>query len=70
MIDGKRERTHIRLSQLNEVIKNNPYLNYKEISDKIFEYDKSKRRILKAPIIRLLKMANFIKKRINIPNNL
>lgn len=64
MIDGKRERTLTRIKHIEEMIDINPYLTQKEISDKLFEIDKSKKRVLRSAIIRLLKIAGYRKIRI------
>lgn len=69
LIDGKRERTLTRIKHIEEMIDINPYLTQKEISDKLFEIDKSKKRVLRSAIIRLLKIAGYRKIRIQSQMN-
>ena len=65
LINGKRERTHLRIKYIGELLEGNPFLTQKEISDKLFEKDKSKKRVLRSAIIRLLKIAGYRKRKVH-----
>jgi hypothetical protein len=60
LVDGIRERTLTRIREVEGILALDPYLTAIEISDKLFEKNRSKKRIHTSAINRLIRMAGFV----------